>query len=60
MVTPEWFLNELQEKIISMDWRDAKQDVARFLRPRELLTLDLWSKELFLSQVNKLAAYLGI
>ena len=57
-VTPTWFVNELKEKINKIDWEDAKKDIARFLRPRELATLDLWSKEFFLSRVNKLADYL--
>jgi predicted nucleotidyltransferase component of viral defense system len=57
-VTPDWFLQELKTKINSMDWDDAKKDVARFLRPRELASLDVWSKEFFISRADKLAAYL--
>lgn len=57
-VTPEWFLNELKTKIIQMDWHAVKQDVARFLRQRELETLELWSKDFFLSRLDKLSSYL--
>ena len=57
-VTPKWFLNELKDKISQVDWNTAKQDVARFLRPRELMSLELWSKDFFLSRVDKLARYL--
>ena len=58
LVTPEWYLKELREKIRSMNWEDAKKDIARFLRPRELSTLELWSEKFFLSRVDKLAEYL--
>lgn len=54
-VTPTWLIQELTAKINRVDWEDAKKDIARFLRPRELMTLELWSKELFLSRVEKLA-----
>lgn len=54
-VTPAWFLQELKTKIIQTDWQAAKQDVARFLKPRELTTLELWSKEFFLSRLEKLS-----
>jgi len=43
----------LKTKINEIDWQAAKQDVARFLRPRELAALDVWSKEFFLSRVDK-------
>jgi len=57
-VNAGWLVRELKSKINSMDWSKAKQDVARFLRPRELVTLDFWTKEFFLSRVDKLAGYL--
>jgi hypothetical protein len=58
LVTPEWYLKELRKKIHNMNWEDAKKDIARFLRPRELATLELWSEKFFLSRVDKLAGYL--
>jgi hypothetical protein len=57
-VTPTWFLHELKIKITTIDWRVAKQDVAKFLRPREMTTLDLWSEDFFLSRLEKLSSYL--
>ncbi len=57
-VTPAWFLQELTSKINSTDWDDAKKDIERFLRPRELPALDVWSKDFFLSRVDKLERYL--
>lgn len=58
-ITPNWLLQELQTKINNTDWIAAKKDVARFLRPRELLALNVWSQEFFLSRVEKLAGYLS-
>jgi predicted nucleotidyltransferase component of viral defense system len=54
-VTPPWLLRELKIKMNDMDWDVAKEDVTRFLRSRELATLDLWSKDFFLSRLEKLA-----
>jgi predicted nucleotidyltransferase component of viral defense system len=52
-----WFLEELRKKILSQDWEFAKQDVARFLKERELVSLDIWSKDFFLSRLEKLKNY---
>ncbi|HVY52966.1 MAG TPA: nucleotidyl transferase AbiEii/AbiGii toxin family protein [Gammaproteobacteria bacterium] len=57
-VDKAWFLQELKNKIISMDWEDAKKDVARFLRPRELAALEVWSSAFFISRVDILEKYL--
>jgi predicted nucleotidyltransferase component of viral defense system len=57
-VTPHWFFQQMKEKIMSINWDEVKQDVARFLRPRELSTLELWSEEFFLSRLDKLSGYL--
>ncbi len=56
--TTDWLVERLIVKIKQIDWGAAKTDVARFLRPRELSTLDLWSKDFFLSRVEKLSQYL--
>ncbi|MES2614124.1 MAG: nucleotidyl transferase AbiEii/AbiGii toxin family protein [Bdellovibrionota bacterium] len=53
-VDAKWLAHELKMKINAIDWSAAKQDAARFLRNRELATLDLWSKEFFLSRVERL------
>lgn len=57
-ITSEWYIEALSQKIIQIDWESAKKDVARFLRPRELETLNLWSKDFFLSRVEKIKSYL--
>jgi len=49
-----WTLNELNQKITSMDWKHAAEDVRRFVRGNEQPSFDLWSKDLFLGQLDKL------
>jgi len=58
-VTPEWFFTQLETKINIIPWEQAKQDVIRFLKPHEAITLDLWNKNFFLSRLEKLASYCG-
>ena len=57
-LTSQWLLKELKNKIVKIDWPIVKADVARFLRVKELPTLELWSKDFFLSRLDKLAGYL--
>lgn len=57
-VTPAWFLKAIRNKINKIDWQEAKNDVNKFLKPRELASLELWSSEFFLSRVDKLETYL--
>lgn len=49
-----WLIEQLKQKINLIDWEAAKKDVERFLRPQEMISLDVWSKEFFLSCVDKL------
>lgn len=60
IVTPSWFIQTLTTKINTINWNDAKRDVARFLKPRELASLELWSREFFLSRIDKMANYLPV
>ena len=48
-----WIVNELEKKIVSMDWKQAVEDIRRFIRANEQPSLGLWSKELFLHQLDK-------
>ncbi len=57
-VTPQWFLQELKLRIAEIDWKAARQDVARFLKSQGLASLEVWSKEFFDSRLDKLASYL--
>lgn len=46
--------DELQKKIVSIDWNETKVDVRKFLRPEKAETLDLWSIEFFEKKLLKL------
>jgi len=50
-----WVVRELRKKIASLDWRRAVEDVRRFIRANEQPSLDLWSANLFLHQLEKWA-----
>lgn len=58
LIKKEWFLSELEKKIASIDWEEARQDVARFLRPAQLPGIELWSKNFFQTRMEKLSQYL--
>lgn len=53
-INPAWLASALTDKIASVDWEHAKQDVRRFLRPAEAQALDLWSERFFSSKLSKL------
>jgi len=55
-VDDDWLITILTEKIESLDWEDAKNDVRPFLKPREAASLDLWGEGFFLSKLDKLSA----
>ena len=49
-----WCLRAIEDKIKSIDWRRAREDVRAFVRQVELPSLDLWSRDFFLAQASKL------
>lgn len=53
-VNTDWLASTLTDKIRSIDWREASDDVRRFLRPVEEESLNLWSERFFLSKLTKL------
>lgn len=57
-INREWLLQEMEQKIISIDWKKAKEDVRRFIPAIEQPSLEVWHKEFFLSQLAKLKAVL--
>jgi len=59
MVDLDWFTAELTKKVLRIDWEAEKKDIARFLRPKELPGLDVWSKEFFIDRIDKLKIYLS-
>lgn len=51
-----WCVEQLCVRIAELDWMQAQRDVQRFVRPHELPSLELWTKEFFLQQAAKLSA----
>lgn len=52
-VDKAWVVAQLSRKISSLDWKQAAEDVRRFIRPNEQASLDLWCTDLFLHQLDK-------
>ena len=48
MFSRDWVSGQLHAKILSIDWTEAQQDVARFLKLREAESLKLWNKDFFI------------
>lgn len=53
-VNREWLVEALSEKIASVNWKDAADDVERFLKPVEQKSLKLWSNKFYMSKLEKL------
>lgn len=49
-----WLKKVMQEKIDSIDWAAAADDVQRFLKPAEVESLTLWSARFFSEKLNRL------
>jgi len=49
-----WLQDAFQNKIQSVDWKEAKQDIQRFLKPNQLQQLDQWNEKFFLETVSKI------
>jgi hypothetical protein len=53
-VDVSWLSRALTEKIATIDWRAAAQDVERFLNSAERKSLSLWSEKFFRAKVDQL------
>ena len=49
-----WTRDHLQHRIEATDWERAREDVRRFVEPGELPSLELWGREFFTAQLDKL------
>lgn len=54
-----WLVNALRDKMTSIDWRDAAEDVVRFLKPIEQKSLELWNQRFYLHKLEQLQVLLG-
>lgn len=50
----KFFGKEMAARIKKIDWKKAKEDVERFLRPADVKTLELWRKDFFLDYLGRL------
>lgn len=53
-VDRSWCFERLRERINATNWKQAREDVRRFVKSNEQPSLDLWSKQFFLAQSEKL------
>jgi len=53
-VDDDWLLTALNQRIDSIDWPQAARDVQRFLKPQELPSLSLWTRDVFRTQAASL------
>jgi hypothetical protein len=51
-----WCVDALNAAIEALDWKQARQDVQRFVKPRELPSLELWTRDYFLQQCRKIGS----
>lgn len=58
IITNSWLIEQLTNKIKVIDWNKAKLEVERFINLDYHKTLGLWSKEFFISRLQKLSTYL--
>ncbi|MCW8825396.1 MAG: nucleotidyl transferase AbiEii/AbiGii toxin family protein [Gammaproteobacteria bacterium] len=49
-----WLVTALGEKIASIDWKEAADDVERFLKLVDQKSLSLWSERFYMSKLQKL------
>lgn len=54
MVDQNWLKNALVNKIATIDWAKAAEDVTRFLNPAEQHSLTLWNGRFFKHKVEKI------
>ena len=51
-----WVIEQIQNKIATIDWQAATEDVERFLGTAERESLKLWSLKFFNARAAQLAA----
>jgi len=54
-----WYMENMRDKIISVDWKAARDDVMRFIPTQSQFKLDQWNTELFLYQLGQMEKYIN-
>lgn len=57
LVTSDWLVEQLADKISSIDWVKTREDVARFVNFSHQESLALWSNNFFKNKLQKLEEY---
>ena len=52
-------LSLLNDRVESIDWKSAAEDVANYLGPQDKELLAAWSRDLFAAYIDKLATYIA-
>lgn len=55
-IDKEWCLKTLRDRICSLNWQEAKDDIKHFIQQKGLVSIELWSKELFLDCLDNYAS----
>jgi predicted nucleotidyltransferase component of viral defense system len=50
-----WCIDALKQKIETINWTEAQNEIRKFVRPNELPSIDLWSKEYLLDRLQSYA-----
>ncbi|MCK4810155.1 MAG: nucleotidyl transferase AbiEii/AbiGii toxin family protein [Candidatus Omnitrophica bacterium] len=50
----DWYMAEMAKRIEGIDWKAAKEEMARFLKPSAIAGLALWGKKFLLDRLQKL------
>jgi hypothetical protein len=53
-----WFLKALTDCVGGIDWDKARNDVLRFVKPRDIASVKVWSADFFRDRIQKLSEYL--
>jgi len=54
-INREWYIKEMAKKIEEIDWKAAKEEMMRFLKPSAITGLDVWDKEFLSDRLQKLS-----
>lgn len=52
-----WCIDQLRAVVEDVDWKQARRDVQRFVKPHELSSLELWTREFFLERCARLSGH---
>ncbi len=54
-----WLLEALSGSVSKIDWNKAQSDIVRFIKPKDISSVKLWSTDFFLDRIRKMSEYLS-